>query len=148
MLARLNKSYCKCSLNSHIFPRIFSQGLKNNLYGVHPFYLSLENDGSASGVFLLNSNAMGKKLMKHVIVCIFDPNVIETFMWHCSKKKFKKISEIILQPTPAITFRSIGGILDFYVFLGPTPEMVVQQYTEVSQFITQVHIICDTVTPI
>ncbi|XP_031575111.1 lysosomal alpha-glucosidase-like [Actinia tenebrosa] len=73
------------------------EGLKNNLYGVHPFYLSLENDGNANGVFLLNSNAM----------------------------------EIILQPTPAITFRSIGGILDFYVFLGPTPEMVVQQYTEV-----------------
>ncbi|GFV13584.1 lysosomal alpha-glucosidase [Trichonephila clavipes] len=28
------------------------------LYGSHPFYLSLENDGSANGVFLLNSNAM------------------------------------------------------------------------------------------
>ncbi|GAB6021085.1 hypothetical protein CHUAL_003718 [Chamberlinius hualienensis] len=33
-----------------------------------------------------------------------------------------------LQPTPALTFRAIGGSLDFYIFLGPTPEDVVQQY--------------------
>ncbi|GFY49527.1 lysosomal alpha-glucosidase [Trichonephila inaurata madagascariensis] len=65
------------------------------LYGSHPFYLSLENDGSANGVFLLNSNAM----------------------------------DVILQPTPAITFRPIGGILDFFIMLGPSPANVVQQFT-------------------
>ncbi|XP_074615489.1 putative maltase-glucoamylase 2 isoform X3 [Acropora palmata] len=68
-----------------------------NLYGHHPFYTCMENDGKAHGVFLLNSNAM----------------------------------EIALQPEPAITYRTIGGILDFYIFLGPTPEEVIMQYTEV-----------------
>ncbi|KAF8774096.1 Lysosomal alpha-glucosidase like protein [Argiope bruennichi] len=43
-------------------------------YGSHPFYLSLEEDGNANGLFLFNSNAM----------------------------------DVILQPTPAITFRPIA----------------------------------------
>ncbi|KAJ0051153.1 hypothetical protein NL108_014607, partial [Boleophthalmus pectinirostris] len=70
---------------------------KTNLYGVHPFYLGLEEGGLAHGFFLLNSNAM----------------------------------DVVLQPAPAITWRTIGGVLDFYLFLGPEPASVVQQYLEV-----------------
>ncbi|XP_030765567.1 lysosomal alpha-glucosidase-like [Sitophilus oryzae] len=38
--------------------------------------------------------------------------------------------DILLQPAPAITFRAIGGVLDFYFFLGPTPSDVIEQYTD------------------
>ena len=38
-----------------------------NLYGSHPFYMGIEN-GEAYGVFLLNSNAMGR-----VTDCCYDP---------------------------------------------------------------------------
>ncbi|XP_064323049.1 lysosomal alpha-glucosidase isoform X2 [Phalacrocorax carbo] len=71
-----------------------------NLYGSHPFYLGMEDDGSAHGVFLLNSNAM----------------------------------DVLLQPSPALTWRTTGGILDFYVFLGPDPKSVVRQYLDVVGF--------------
>uniref|UniRef100_A0A452UGQ7 Maltase-glucoamylase n=1 Tax=Ursus maritimus TaxID=29073 RepID=A0A452UGQ7_URSMA len=86
-------------LNWHtwgIFSRDEPPGYKKNSYGVHPYYMALEEDGSAHGVLLLNSNAM----------------------------------DVTFQPLPALTYRTIGGILDFYVFLGPTPELVTQQYTE------------------
>ncbi|XP_059802933.1 maltase-glucoamylase [Hypanus sabinus] len=70
-------------------------GYKMNCYGVHPFYMGLEEDFKAHGVLLLNSNAM----------------------------------DVTLHPDPALTYRTIGGILDFYMILGSSPEEVVQQYT-------------------
>lgn len=66
-----------------------------NMYGVHPRYTVLENDGQTHGVLILNSNAQ----------------------------------EFVVGPGPNLLFRTIGGVLDFYFFLGPTPESVVEQYT-------------------
>lgn len=37
--------------------------------------------------------------------------------------------DIVLQPLPAITYRTIGGILNFFFILGPTPADVISQYT-------------------
>ncbi|XP_032653104.2 lysosomal alpha-glucosidase isoform X2 [Chelonoidis abingdonii] len=39
--------------------------------------------------------------------------------------------DVMLQPSPALTWRTTGGILDFYVFLGPDPKSVVRQYLDV-----------------
>ncbi|KAL5254076.1 hypothetical protein ACHWQZ_G013739 [Mnemiopsis leidyi] len=38
--------------------------------------------------------------------------------------------DVILNPYPAITFRTTGGILDFYIFLGPTPAEVMRQFAD------------------
>ncbi|GAB6021372.1 hypothetical protein CHUAL_003980 [Chamberlinius hualienensis] len=38
--------------------------------------------------------------------------------------------DVWLQKAPAITYRIIGGVLDFYFFLGPTPRDVMTQYTD------------------
>ncbi|KAM8771117.1 sucrase-isomaltase, intestinal isoform 2-T2 [Rhynchonycteris naso] len=90
----------KHDLNWHtwgMFTRDQPPGYKLNSYGFHPYYMALEDEDNAHGVFLLSSNAM----------------------------------EVTFQPTPALTYRIIGGILDFYMFLGPTPEFATQQYHEV-----------------
>ncbi|XP_053333226.1 lysosomal alpha-glucosidase [Clarias gariepinus] len=39
--------------------------------------------------------------------------------------------DVVLQPAPALTWRTIGGVLDLYVFLGPDPGSVVSEYLEV-----------------
>ncbi|XP_076839543.1 lysosomal alpha-glucosidase [Brachyhypopomus gauderio] len=39
--------------------------------------------------------------------------------------------DVVLQPAPALTWRTVGGILDLYVFLGPDPTSVIGEYLEV-----------------
>ena len=36
--------------------------------------------------------------------------------------------DVILQPYPAVTFTTIGGILDFFVYIGPSPSDVIRQH--------------------
>jgi len=38
--------------------------------------------------------------------------------------------DVTTLPMPGLTYRTIGGALDFFVFLGPRPEDVVKQYTQ------------------
>lgn len=47
--------------------------------------------------------------------------------------------EFQMHPTPGMVYRTIGGILDMYFFLGPTPENTAQQYTEVRN-VLKIHI--------
>ena len=67
-----------------------------NLYGSHPFYIDVrKEDGSASGVLLLNSNAMD-----------------------------------IAVDEGQLTWLVTGGVLDFYIFSGPSANDVVSQYVQ------------------
>ena len=79
-------------------------GQNENLYGTHPFYMSIERDGQAFGVFIFNSNAQDYK---------FD--------------EFENDQSIV-------TYRTIGGILDIFIFAGPRPEDVIRQYQSVIGF--------------
>ena len=36
--------------------------------------------------------------------------------------------DVTLQPSNIVTWRTIGGVLDFYFLAGPTPKDVVKQY--------------------
>jgi alpha-glucosidase (family GH31 glycosyl hydrolase) len=73
----------------------------SSLYGSHPFYIQVMEDGTAHGVFLLNSNAMEATLFN-------DPSMGDS-----------------------IAIQTNGGVFDFYVFSGPTPKEVLQQYFDV-----------------
>ena len=39
--------------------------------------------------------------------------------------------DVNLQPLPALTYTTIGGIIDLYVFTGPTVQNVIEQYWDV-----------------
>ncbi|XP_018023589.1 sucrase-isomaltase, intestinal isoform X2 [Hyalella azteca] len=70
-----------------------------NEYGHHPYYSVVEDDaGHTHSVLFFNSNAME----------------YSTFL--------------LSDGSPALTLRTIGGIIDLHFFFGPTPEDVNMQY--------------------
>lgn len=78
----------------------WAAGFDESLYGTHPLLIQVRKDGSAHGSFFMNSNA------------------IEMSMYTSSDKG------------DAISIQSTGGIIDFYIFSGPTPADVIRQYQE------------------
>ncbi|KRY53086.1 Sucrase-isomaltase, intestinal, partial [Trichinella britovi] len=75
-------------------PPVADPPTAGNLYGVHPFYMQMNDDGSSHGVLFFNSGAQ----------------------------------EYTTGPGPSLVYRTIGGILDMYFFVGPQPGQVIQQY--------------------
>jgi hypothetical protein len=67
---------------------------------------------------------------------------------HKTDKMHVIFTEFQFTPAPGIVYRTIGGILDIYVFFGPSPELLVQQSTQVRTYMyichhLNVHIIRD-----
>ncbi|KAL7640682.1 UNVERIFIED_CONTAM: hypothetical protein RMT77_008957 [Armadillidium vulgare] len=77
-----------------------SPGSDVNLYGSYPYYLNIEDD---------------------------DGNTHSVFLENSNALEY---STFMLDGSPAVTVRAIGGILDFHLFFGPTPDDVTVQYTE------------------
>ena len=70
--------------------------------GSHPFYLELKN-----------SSRTPRTVAAHGVFLLNSNGM-----------------DVYLGPNQ-LTYRTIGGILDFYCFLGPSPTEVIQQYTDV-----------------
>ncbi|CAF3331628.1 unnamed protein product [Rotaria socialis] len=73
-----------------------------NLYGVHPFHINVEMNHNNT-----QTNFHGQFFLN------------------------SNAMDVDLQPLPAITYTTIGGIIDLYLFTGPTAQDVIQQYWDV-----------------
>eukprot|EP00121_Abeoforma_whisleri_P011890 Awhi_evm1s10972 len=73
----------------------YSTPLDMNLYGAHPYYVDVKDNGKAHSVFLRNSHGQEWRLQKDVL-----------------------------------SAHVLGGILDFFIFVGPSIDEVGQQYAD------------------
>lgn len=101
-----------------------------NVYGSHPFALVVAPDGAAHGLLLLNSNGMDVTLEAGRLTFRrgawpprLHPGRLGMRLW---------VPTVDPPPRPCPTLRrAIGGVMDLYLFAGPSPASVIRQYHEV-----------------
>jgi len=89
-----------------IWARDAATPVDENLYGSHPFHMEMRRSSSTTGA------ATQFTVAAHGVFL-----------------RSSNGMDVILSPGK-LTYKVIGGILDFFVFLGPSPAQVLDQYTE------------------
>ena len=89
--------------NINLYGKVFLDYNKSLFHcvGVHPFHINPE----------------------------FDKN--EEINFHGQFLLNSNAMDVDLQPLPAVTYTTIGGIIDLYIFTGPKVQNVIEQYWEI-----------------